>query len=508
MKINLTQRERIFIAILYLSILTLIYHLIGGNADAVFGINIKDYSIWFFSAALMIVMGKYIVEPYFTKPSDAIVNAMTVIIALVGLKEKELFLGYTAIFYYALIVLLVSILCITIKDTQKKWLRKVNEALYLFVKDAGSARFLFSVVYISATYSYFADPKKPIVFITVAAFWAILVFSNVVESLIKKISTLLGVFKNKKGERLGVAIGCENPSLYKVEIDFYDKKNNGDAEYGDLVAMETSSNIGSVGMVINKKYLLNKRWLSVYLFRDEEGNPIRINLQSKKRITDDRSIFAQDNGVYLIDADSLGADEKDIIYENILFKNKDNFVGYIAAGSNINLVNFSVIRDIGEEKNVSEGSILKTTIYGDEVLYQVINGNTKEEHLENFDTHGYVIGIARKLGKYNRELKELDVSKWVPDIYSPVFFAYSGTVGSEEIERIAHNSIGRLPETDLEIPIKDYASLITHNTAILGILGIGKSCLTYELITKIVEKTSAKVICIDITNEYTEELAR
>ncbi|HCM52433.1 TPA: hypothetical protein DIS57_00510, partial [Candidatus Wolfebacteria bacterium] len=82
MKINLTQRERIFIAILYLSILTLIYHLIGGNADAVFGINIKDYSIWFFSAALMIVMGKYIVEPYFTKPSDAIVNAMTVIIAL------------------------------------------------------------------------------------------------------------------------------------------------------------------------------------------------------------------------------------------------------------------------------------------------------------------------------------------------------------------------------------------------------------------------------------------
>ena len=66
---------------------------------------------------------------------------------------------------------------------------------------------------------------------------------------------------------------------------------------------------------------------------------------------------------------------------------------------------------------------------------------------------------------------------------------------------IAESAVGRLPNSDFELPIKDFNSLVTHNTAILGILGIGKSCLSYELISKIVNQ-GIKVICIDVTNEY------
>jgi len=61
-----------------------------------------------------------------------------------------------------------------------------------------------------------------------------------------------------------------------------------------------------------------------------------------------------------------------------------------------------------------------------------------------------------------------------------------------------------LPETDLEIPIKDMNAIVTHNTAILGILGIGKSCLAFELIKKISD-SNIKVVCIDITNQYYSE---
>lgn len=42
----------------------------------------------------------------------------------------------------------------------------------------------------------------------------------------------------------------------------------------------------------------------------------------------------------------------------------------------------------------------------------------------------------------------------------------------------------------------------------LGILGIGKSCLTFELIQKTVQNTKAKIICIDITSEYKHELTQ
>jgi hypothetical protein len=41
---------------------------------------------------------------------------------------------------------------------------------------------------------------------------------------------------------------------------------------------------------------------------------------------------------------------------------------------------------------------------------------------------------------------------------------------------------------------------------VLGILGIGKSCLTFELIQKVINNTQSKVICFDITGEYFDML--
>ena len=195
------------------------------------------------------------------------------------------------------------------------------------------------------------------------------------------------------------------------------------------------------------------------------------------------------------------------IESNPLYERREQFVGYVSSGSNINTINFSIVREANKfEQKISEGAILKTLIYGqDTTFYQVINGDTKEEHLENFDRHGFTIGIARKLGKYNNDTKDLNVSKWMPSIFSPLFYAFSGSISETRIKEIAQHSIGRLPYTDLEIPIKDMNAIVTHNTAILGILGIGKSCLAYELMKRLAEE-KIKIICIDITNEYKKEL--
>jgi len=48
--------------------------------------------------------------------------------------------------------------------------------------------------------------------------------------------------------------------------------------------------------------------------------------------------------------------------------------------------------------------------------------------------------------------------------------------------------------------------LITHNTAILGILGVGKSFLALELVERIINE-DIKVICLDLTNQYKSELS-
>ena len=65
--------------------------------------------------------------------------------------------------------------------------------------------------------------------------------------------------------------------------------------------------------------------------------------------------------------------------------------------------------------------------------------------------------------------------------------------------------IGHFPGTNYPVTI-DPDFLVTHNCAILGILGAGKSFLTLELVERIIGE-SIKVICLDLTNQYAQELA-
>jgi len=504
MKINLSQTQRIFVAIIYLFILAAIFNFIGGNFRQLISDTNFDSSILFYAGALMIIFGVYIVEPYFTKPSDAIANSVAILIALLGLTNKESLFAYNFIFYYSIAILSLSILTILLKDVRNRFLHKTSRVMYWFVENFGKSQVIFSIIYLSAAYSYFAIEGRMISFIAIIAFWTCLTFFDVVGVIIEKIAKLISYFQNKAGEELGQAIGCDNPLLYKVEID-YSKHKQQNIKYGDIVAIETSLNVGSIGMVINSKYLLNKKWLVIYLLKDEKDEILKINLKNRKLATDGKSIFTKDNCAYFIGEEDIHKEVKGKIDSNQLYKNRAQFIGYVTSGSNINTINFIILRDIEKiEHQISEGIILKTRIYNEETLYQVINGNTKEEHLENFDSHGYIIGIARKLGRYKKIDKELDSSKWMPSIYAPLFFAFTGDIKEERIKEIANSSIGRLPGTDLEIPIKDPDAIVTHNTAILGILGIGKSCLAYDLIKKIAEK-NIKIICLDITNEYNSE---
>jgi hypothetical protein len=67
------------------------------------------------------------------------------------------------------------------------------------------------------------------------------------------------------------------------------------------------------------------------------------------------------------------------------------------------------------------------------------------------------------------------------------------------------DAIGHFPGTNRHTKIKSTAELVTHNTAILGILGIGKSCLAFEVVERLLAD-GIKVICLDITDEYKETL--
>lgn len=499
-KKNLSIQQRIFVVIIYILTFISICRFFSGNWSFLWNSN-DIYNLPFISGALLLIFGTYVAEPHFTKPADVIINSFAIILALFSVKNSDIFIGYCYLLIAASVLGISAIVLIFLSEFLK--FKKATHVFYEIITKLGQSKIAFSSIYLLTIFSYHKK-YEPIGFTFLLTFWIIFITRFLVENFVLWISKILYLIKSKDdSEILGEAIGCENPFLYKIEIDFLKHKAK-ETKKGKLVYLSLIEAKGVIGIIINEKQLLNKKWITVYLL-EEDNIPLKIDFKKNALFNESNTIFSKDNAVYSLNFDDIkSSDAKKLIGENYLYKNRNNFIGYIAKGSDIHKIKFHSLLDSSNEENksIKEGTIIKTKINNDDVLYQIIDGKTFEEKLEQHNTYGYLEGIAQKLGQYNQKDQKLEVVKWLPNIYAPVFFDKTELSTTNELV------IGKLPGTNLEIVLHDIDSLITHNTAILGILGIGKSRLSFELIQKIITTKNIKIICIDITNEYDENLKK
>jgi hypothetical protein len=129
-----------------------------------------------------------------------------------------------------------------------------------------------------------------------------------------------------------------------------------------------------------------------------------------------------------------------------------------------------------------------------------LDGITNEDKVFQRNKYGYARAQASKIGIWNEESQKFEPINWIPKINTPVFL--------KQVEDYVPDidTIGHFPKTNFKVGIKDINPLVTHNTAILGILGIGKSMLSIELVERLISN-KIKVVCIDLTNQYAELLA-
>jgi len=170
-------------------------------------------------------------------------------------------------------------------------------------------------------------------------------------------------------------------------------------------------------------------------------------------------------------------------------------IGIVAPESSIERLYFEVCNDDGLE----EGKLVETMVSGAPTTYQIVNGLTKEEIVQQKSTHGFSRGQAQKIGRWDPESAKFVTSKWIPAPNAPVVLVQSAAhIPTKE-------AVGHFPGTSYPATIKSIHELVTHNTAILGILGVGKSMLAIELVERMIS-SRIKVICLDLTDQYAFEL--
>jgi len=103
--------------------------------------------------------------------------------------------------------------------------------------------------------------------------------------------------------------------------------------------------------------------------------------------------------------------------------------------------------------------------------------------------------------EFGRKMRvDSNLFAWVPAPNSPVLLVEPK---SAEFEL---SRIGVFPGSNFAVRLRDTNYLVTHNTAILGILGIGKSTLSMELVERVLHE-GCKAIVLDLTDQYASELS-
>ena len=108
---NLSVTQRIVIAFLYIAILFCLCRLF--SADWLFLARATGhYQLLFISVALLLVLGVYIAEPFFTKPVNVLTNAVAALLVLLGIQDTSGFVGYQWLIIASILLILISALII------------------------------------------------------------------------------------------------------------------------------------------------------------------------------------------------------------------------------------------------------------------------------------------------------------------------------------------------------------------------------------------------------------
>jgi uncharacterized protein len=163
-----------------------------------------------------------------------------------------------------------------------------------------------------------------------------------------------------------------------------------------LVYLESDQK-GILGVVIDEKYLVGRRWVHVFSLRGSNGNFLTFNLKSYEPLSGEKTIYSKTHSVKHIKTDDLVGDIKEKVQSNPVFRNIEKFIGYVWKGSTIKQIKFLSLFDSEtlKEQNIGEGTILEASIGDKSVLYQIIDGRTEEEDLELKNSHGFTIGTAQ-----------------------------------------------------------------------------------------------------------------
>ncbi|AWY00478.1 hypothetical protein A8139_11070 [Marinomonas primoryensis] len=474
---KLSQKERVVSLGIDLLLLLIICAIGFGNLYPPVG----DSGFWFYTALLSVLVGSKIVTPFYVKPVDAISYSVPAFVSLMLVNSWATWPIETKIAFFSVSALSVSILvfallAIIFNNWGDEKLQEISNKIRIFLEVFAKPQIIYTPIIIFAMYSYHLGKPNELILISIAMLLTVATSAGDVI-----VNTFNRIRKTTK-------IGQRISSI--AEIAAYQQPNI-------ILLRQIKDNDLPLKKIVyvKDKYSNSKLFLTLDLVGRDNGvltRAVEIASLQTGQYKELESVVANDS-VAVIEDEFL---QEICVSENIDLTQRDSVVGIVAPDSSIERLFFEVV----DNSNIEEGRLVTVIVQNKKVLYQIVGGLTKEEVVYQKNTYGYLRAQAQQVGIWNEERRKFTQFSWLPNINAPVYLE------AQEDYVIEPDTIGHFPNSNYQVKIGNINHLVTHNTAILGILGVGKSMLAIELLERMMSK-GIKVVCLDLTDQYSTELS-
>ena len=434
-----------------------------------FSFLLNDF--WFTSGLLLLILLSLIDQPHFSKDTNVFVNAVTAAISLLLVQAPNRDYLFWTFFSFIVYLSVSSYTLMWLRQNPLNEERKLVQLISRLNRQIGRPEAIFSAFFLWGGIRQFGLESNE--FNYLLWFWIIFMILNI-PALAKTIEGLFTTMKEKNDkEAIGQIFGVQSKNTFLVKLS---ENRTQTTRIFDFVEFKYSiDNQIKKGLILDVYLLNQEQWVKV------------LTTQEIEKIFSDKILFSSHT--------------PDLVYKITEVPKTDyleRFIGLITENSTIEIINFVY----NSKAAISEGQLLELHVRNERVLYQVIEGKTKIELLENKNQTGVIIAEAIQLGTWDNTTLRFEQFGWVPSINTPIYLA----TNIDEVPLVKSEFIiGSIPGTNYPVII-DKEVAITHHTAILGVTGSGKSVFVRNLIGQIVNETT-KVIIIDLTGEYKAKIA-
>jgi hypothetical protein len=449
----MTQRQRAVFFLLALATLLVI----GRAATGSFAFFIGDF--WFTSGLLLLILLSIVDQPHFSKDANVFVNGATGLVALLAVPAPQRDWIWWLFFWWSWSLIAVSYALILRRSAplrdEPAWIRTGSR----IVRTIGRPQALFSAFFLWGVLTQFTPDA--LAYRALLLFWSVFMILNlpgVATGLVEVIAARPATARSVARIRGQVA-----PRLIELEVSSEAPR--------DLIGKQ------------------------VNFLKGED-------VLYSGTVVDDRTVagLRTASAVLLAGVDSLNASYAAPDIRFIEAVAPTHPVGVVCSGTTTTELHV----DVNAAQSLSEGRLLAVPLQSNELAYyQIVAARVSDESLGRANGYHLIEVRAAQLGTWHASSARFEPVQWVP----PPGEAVCSVDPQQQLAPVPTQrySIGKVPHSPFPAHV-DLQDIVTHNTAILGVTGSGKSFLSLHL-TRGLAAAGVKVLILDASRQHFLHLA-